>query len=66
MVRTGFLDAADNIASFVDQLYDDPGVAARNFLVPNIPDLAKTPDSIAAFALLPPDQAASRRRNSAG
>ena len=54
----GFLGAADNIASFVGQLYDDPAVAARNFLVPNIPDLSKTPDSIAAFALLPPDQAA--------
>jgi phospholipase/lecithinase/hemolysin len=55
---TGFLGAADTIVSFVGQLYDDPGVAARNFLVPNTPDLAKTPDSLAAFAQLPPDQAA--------
>lgn len=54
----GFLAAADNIASFVGTLYDDPAVAARNFFVPNIPDLAKAPDSLAAFATLPPAEAA--------
>jgi phospholipase/lecithinase/hemolysin len=53
-----FQMAAGNIASFVGDLYDAPGVEARNFLVPNMPDLAKTPDSLAAFALLPQDQAA--------
>jgi phospholipase/lecithinase/hemolysin len=55
---TGFLGAASSIASFVGQLYDDPAVGARYFLVPNIPDLSKTPDSLAA---LPPDQAALLR-----
>lgn len=55
---TGFVGAAGNVASFVGQLYDDPNVAARYFLVPNIPDLAKTPDSLAALAMLPPDEAA--------
>jgi phospholipase/lecithinase/hemolysin len=54
----GFLGAAGNIAAFVGALYDDPNVAARYFLVPNIPDLAKTPDSLAEFAMLPPDEAA--------
>jgi lysophospholipase L1-like esterase len=43
----GFQNAADNIASFVAQLYDDPAVAARHFFVPNLPDLAKTPDFLA-------------------
>jgi phospholipase/lecithinase/hemolysin len=54
----GFLGAAGNIAAFVGALYDDPNVAARYFLVPNIPDLAKTPDSLAEFAELPEDEAA--------
>jgi phospholipase/lecithinase/hemolysin len=55
---TGFLAAADNISSFVGDLYDDPAIAARTFFVPNIPDLARTPDSLAAFAMLPPADAA--------
>lgn len=54
----GFLAAADSIASFVDGLYADPAIGARTFFVPNIPDLAKTPDSLTAFAVLSPEDAA--------
>jgi phospholipase/lecithinase/hemolysin len=35
-------NAAKQVGSFVDTLYDN---GARIFLVPNLPDLAKTPDS---------------------
>jgi phospholipase/lecithinase/hemolysin len=35
-------NAASQVGSFVDQLY---GAGARTFLVPNLPDLARTPDS---------------------
>jgi len=55
---SGFMSAADNIASYIGQLYDDSGVEARNFLVPNIPDLSKTPDAVAELAMLPPADAA--------
>jgi phospholipase/lecithinase/hemolysin len=40
--------AAGRIGSFVDQLY---GAGARTFLVPNLPDLALTPDSSGLGAL---------------
>ena len=42
-----------------------PQSRPAHLLVPNIPDLSKTPDSIAAFALLPPDQAALQARATA-
>lgn len=52
VVLAAAANAASQVGSFVDQLY---GAGARTFLVPNLPDLALTPDSA---ALTGPERAA--------